>query len=112
MHVQLNSKPIAIKLTKAELLEFYSYLQTMNPPKLAYDQRSKLYYFFIDYHFKELTGKVITRLASLITYPVSKKTTLKVNIAEQRSLSILFKYYDCSEYMLQLQTRFIHQLTI
>lgn len=112
--INLNPPPIKVKLIKSELNVFFQYLNksvTDAFTGIHHYHHQKEREFFLKWHLKELIGRVFEKVLSVFHYPDHKNISLSITQAEQQMLSQIFQRVDCCPYMLQMQPRFINQLT-
>ena len=109
--IQFNKPPITVKLTKEELNEFWLYLNESdkngftgvnNFVRYGGDREE-----FMQWHVKELATKTLNKLTKLTHEKANKKTTIKINFCEQKTLSMLFKRVGTTPFFLQMQPRFL-----
>ncbi len=114
MSIKLNTPPIAVKMTKQELNEFSIYLKNCSEQGFSginFFKHQVEREMFMKWHLRELFTRVINKLMKLHHDSHSKKLTFQIYEPEQRTLSHMFKRVDCNPYFLQMQPRFLHELT-
>lgn len=100
-----NNKPISVKLSYSELIYLYTYISDLliNRNILIHTE------YLQAYHLKEFYKKLwIEQSRGYINF--RRDATIKINPAEQYSLSIVFKNYSCDPIVLYTQEKIIKGL--
>lgn len=111
MKLPINIPPLNVKLTYEELNEFISYIIKSYEELIINEETADNLTIIYRYHLIELINKTVQKRIKHYYEPYKKNITIKVNEVEQHLLSILFKRYECTPFMLQIQPRFINKLT-
>lgn len=110
MNLPVNNEPLTVKLTSEELNEFITYLIKCYNNNFILDYTTSSIEKIYTYHLIELINKTVQKRIKLYYKPFNTVVKLKINDIEQHLCSVLFKRYECSPFLLQLQPRFINKL--
>jgi len=110
MNLPYNQPPINVKLSSEELNEFISYLIKCYDSIINDDTSPKNILLIYRYHLIELINKTVQKRIKVYSQPFKAAIKIKINEIEQHLISVLFKRYECSPFLLQMQPRFINGL--
>jgi hypothetical protein len=110
MNLPYNQPPINVKLSSEELNEFISYLIKCYEMLLEDHTSNTNILLVYKYHLIELINKTVQKRIKIYNQPLKAAIKIKINEIEQHLVSILFKRYECSPFLLQMQPRFINGL--